>query len=300
MDSEATPFDAGGLAAGSGARRPPWTLFRKALGEAGFRPTKTRGQNFLIDPNVHAAIVRDAGIGKDDRVLEVGAGCGFLSCHIAEACGELLTVEIDSRLAEIAQRFLAPYDNVRVLVADALAKKHALHPDLAEALQRFSPYHLVANLPYNIAAPLVAVLARSSYAPESITVLVQREVAERLSAQPGDGAWGAISARLALRYRSRLGRDVGPQLFWPRPRVESAVVHLARRDDVPAEDGLEDLERLIETAFRHPRRQLPGALEEFFGSKAEVGRVLSDLEIDPQIRPGELTRTDLIRLASSL
>jgi len=289
-----------GLSAGAGARRPPWSAFRDALTEAGFRPTRTRGQNFLVDPNVHAAIVRDAAVQEGERVLEVGTGCGFLSVHLAEAGVELLTVEIDPRLAEIAGRFLSPYPNVRVLVADALAGKHRLDPALEASLRDFTPYHLVANLPYSIAAPLVAVLARSSFAPRSFTVLVQKEVALRLSARPGDGSWGALSARLAARYEGELGRDVGAQLFWPRPRVESAVVHLRRRDDVPGEGLLEALERVIEVAFRHPRRQLPGALEGLYGSKAEALRVLEGLEIDSRNRPGDLSRGDLLRLAGTL
>ena len=289
-----------GLSAGAGARRPPWSAFRDALTEAGFRPTRTRGQNFLVDPNVHAAIVRDAAVQEGERVLEVGTGCGFLSVHLAEAGVELLTVEIDPRLAEIAGRFLSPYPNVRVLVCDALAGKHLLDPVLEASLRDFTPYHLVANLPYSIAAPLVALLARSSYAPESLTVLVQKEVALRLSACPGDGSWGALSARLAVRYETELGRDVGAQLFWPRPRVESAVVHLRRRAEIPEAGVLEALERVIEAVFRHPRRQLPGALEGLFGSKAAALQVLQGLEINSRNRPGDLSRGDLLRLAATL
>jgi len=288
------------LAARPGGVRPAWSVFKDALTRVGFRPTRTRGQNFLIDPNVHAAIVRDAGVGPGDHVLEVGAGCGFLSCSLANAGVELLTVEIDPRLAEIAREFLAPYPNVRFLVGDALAGKHRIAAPLRKELEAFGEYHLVANLPYSIAAPLVASLARSSFPPESVSVLVQAEVADRLSARPGDRSWGALSARMALRYESARGRDVGSQLFWPRPRVESAMVHLRRRQDPPSPGLLEALERLIEGLFRHKRRQLTGALEGVVGSRAEAVRILEKLELDAQMRPAELSMADLERMASSL
>lgn len=288
------------LAAGVGGRRPAWSVFRDALERAGFRPTKTRGQNFLIDPNVHAAIVRDAEVQAGDRVLEVGAGCGFLSCHLAEAGVELLSVEIDPRLAAICQRFLAPYPKVQMWIGDALAGKHALAPGLLWLLEAFQPFHLVANLPYSISAPLVSVLSRLPEPPLSMSVLVQREVAHRLTAQPGERSFGALAARLALRYETRLGREVGPRLFWPRPRVDSAMAHLKRRSESIEPERLERIERVIEGVFRHPRRQLPGALEGVFGSKARAQEVLEGLKIESQKRPMELTLEELTQLAQHL
>ncbi|HPF14844.1 MAG TPA: rRNA adenine N-6-methyltransferase family protein, partial [Planctomycetota bacterium] len=137
--------------------RPPWKQFKEALQAQGFRPSRRFGQNFLLDENTARAIVADAGVVAGDRVLEIGTGCGFLTVHLAHAGVALLTVEIDPRLADVAESFLEPYANVRLVRGDALAGKHRLHPEV-EAWSEGGPWHLVANLPYAISGPLLALV----------------------------------------------------------------------------------------------------------------------------------------------
>ena len=281
--------------------RPPWSAFRAALDAEGFRPTKGRGQNFLLDPNVARAIAGDARVGVGDRVLEVGPGCGFLSVHLAELGVDLLAVEVDPRLARVAARFLADRGNVRLLVADVLAGKHRLAPVVSAALWRDGPWHLVSNLPYAIAGPLLAVLARVENPPRTMTVLVQREVAERLAARPGQRAWGALSAKLALAYRARLGRAVGAQLFWPRPRVRSAVVRLEARPGRALDaETLAAYDRLVEGLFQRRRKTLRTALAGVVGSRERAEGALAEAGIEPGLRPGSLDPEGLLDLAQAV
>jgi 16S rRNA (adenine1518-N6/adenine1519-N6)-dimethyltransferase len=285
------------LGALEGGRRPPWSAFRAALDTAGFRPSKTLGQNFLVDPNAARSIALDAGLAPGDRVLEIGAGCGFLTVHLAELGLEVLAVEIDERLLEVARRLLAGQARVRWLHADALAGKHRLAPALVAELPPAEPWHLVSNLPYSISAPLVAVLARLPNPPRSMTVLVQEEVARRLAAQPGEGEWGALTARLALRYRARAGRAVGAQLFWPRPRVASRVVglHLDSSEELGPED-LAAYDALVEALFQHRRKQLAGGLAEIVGRGPALALVAA-AGVEPRARPESLTPAQLLLLA---
>jgi len=281
--------------------RPRWELVRAALTQAGFRPSKSRGQNFLVDTNAARSIARDAGLGRGEWVLEVGAGCGFLTLHLVELGLEVLAVEIDARLQEVAARLLGERASVRWLVTDALASKHRLDPGLEAALPRSGPWHLVANLPYSISAPLLVVLARLPNPPHSMTVLVQEEVAARIADRAGGPAWGALGARLALQYRARAGRAVGAQLFWPRPRVASRVVHLSL---APLEAlGPQDLrayDRLVEALFQQRRKQLLGCVADLMGGREAARDLLAALGLDPRLRGEALAPRQLLDLARRL
>jgi len=279
------------------ARRPPWAEFRRALEQVGFRPTKARGQNFLLDGNIVRAIARDAGVGPGDRVVEIGAGCGFLTFELARLGVDLVSFEVDERLHRVASGFLRPFPDVRLVLDDCLPGKHELSPALQAALPRDRPWHLVSNLPYGIAAPLIGELGALEHRPASVTVLVQREVAERLLARPGEPAWGAISARLAPWYRGRLARDVPASLFWPRPRVASAVARLALRPDPePPPPGYA---ALVDGLLRHRRKQLRGALAQVVGDPHEADLRLQRAGLDPTRRPGELAPAELFRLVGT-
>ncbi len=286
-----------GAAAGRSAR-PPWREFRAALAAEGFRPSKGLGQNFLLDTNAARAIALDSGVGRGERVLEVGAGCGFLSVHLAELGVELLALEIDPRLARIAARFLAPNPNVRLLVCDALAGKHALSARLRSELPASDPWHLVSNLPYSISAPLLVLLSRLPNPPLTMCVLVQEEVARRIVAAPGDPEWGALSARLGARYRAWPGRRVEAQLFWPRPRVGSRVAHL-EQDPLPelvAED-LGPYDRLLDGLFQQRRKQLSTVLTALVGDRETARKSLQEAGVDPRRRPQELTPAEVLLLS---
>jgi 16S rRNA (adenine1518-N6/adenine1519-N6)-dimethyltransferase len=280
--------------------RAPWALFKAELEALGFRPTKTLGQNFLVDPNAARSLAEDAGLGQDDFVLEVGAGCGFVTLHLAERVGEVLAVEIDARLHEVAGRVLAGRANVRLLHADALASKHELTPAVRALLPAGRSWHLVANLPYSISAPLLVVLARLSEPPRSMSVLVQEEVAERVAARAGEEGYGPLGVRLALTYEAELGRRVGAQLFWPRPRVASRVVALRRRvGPAPSPEDIAAFDRLVSTTFQQRRKQIGTTLAGVLEGRGRVEEWLAQEGVDPRARVEELTPVQLLALARS-
>ncbi|MSR61092.1 MAG: ribosomal RNA small subunit methyltransferase A [Planctomycetes bacterium] len=283
----------------AGARRPPWAVFRAELEALGFRPTKTLGQNFLVDPNAARSIAVDAGLSPGTRVLEIGTGCGFLTLELADLGLEVLGVEIDERLLAVAQRLLAGRPNLRWLRTDALAGKHELAPALLAELSASEPWHLVANLPYSIAAPLLVLFSRLANPPRSMNVLVQEEVARRITAQPGESEWGVLTARLALLYRARAGREVKAQLFWPRPRVASRVAHLAL-DPVPGLTAadLKAFDRLAETLFQQRRKQIGTSLAGALG-RGPAERLLARAGIDARARPEVLRARELLELSRS-
>lgn len=267
--------------------RPPWSEFKGALESAGFRPSRRLGQNFLLDQNMARAIARDAKVKEDDVVLEVGPGCGFLSVHLAHAGTRLIACEIDERLFGIAGEFLEPYSNVTMLLADALASKHALSPELDALLPETSAWHVVSNLPYSISGPFLAILAQRAAPPRSITVLVQLEVGERLAASPATSAWGPLTIAVQSAYDVKLVRTVGPDLFWPRPRVSSAVMRLELRANLaPVEDRRRRL-ALARALFLHRRQSLGRVLRGQLGAP-ESEAALQELGLDPRDRAENL------------
>lgn len=284
---------------GGPARRPPWSAFRAALEGAGFRPSRRLGQNFLLDENMCRALVRDAGVGPGDFVLEVGAGCGFLTAHLAESGARVLAVEVDARLHAIASRFLGGRAGLELLLCDVLANKRELAPQVARLLPREAPWALVANLAYSISAPLMAVLSELEHPPGRMHVLVQREVAERIAAPPGDGERGSLSVKLQALYRAELGRAVPAGLFWPRPKVESRVLHLELRADAPAPELRRALDRLARALFQHRRQGVGRLLADATGEPAAARALCESSGIDSLRRPESLDERELLALASS-
>jgi 16S rRNA (adenine1518-N6/adenine1519-N6)-dimethyltransferase len=279
--------------------RPAWAEFRHALEEIGFRPSRRLGQNFLLDDNMARAIVRDAALEPGDVVLEVGPGCGFLTRHLAAEPVELVCVEVDERLLGVARRLCAGAANVRWLHADVLASKHALEPRVLALLPESGPWKLVANLPYSVSAPLLAVLAGLANPPRSMTVLVQREVAERITAAPGTADWGPLSIRLQLDHAVRLGRPVPAGLFWPRPEVESTLVHLERR---PADLGAAEraaLDAWVGRLFQRRRQALGRVLAEHVG-RPRAEEALRACGLEPTVRAETLDLATLRRLTGTL
>jgi 16S rRNA (adenine1518-N6/adenine1519-N6)-dimethyltransferase len=264
--------------------RPPWTVFKAALEEKGFRPSRGLGQNFLLDENMVRAIVRDSGVRPDDRVLEVGAGCGFLSLHLVDAGVDLLAVEIDERLLPIAERLVSARGRARFLRADILAGKHALAPEVERELPAEGGWHLVSNLPYSIAGPLLALLAARPNPPATMTVLVQREVAERIAAEPGTREWGPLSIRLQARYAPSILRKVPPDLFWPRPKVESAVARLVRRTPAWEAEELASLDRLAGELLGTRRQSLGRVLGRSLGDRETARAAIERTGIEPSVR----------------
>jgi 16S rRNA (adenine1518-N6/adenine1519-N6)-dimethyltransferase len=280
--------------------RGPWSRFKAALDAAGFHPSRRFGQNFLLDENMVRAIVRDAGVAAGDTVLEVGAGCGFLTHHLAAAGVKLTSVEVDRRLWAIATELCSGSGSVHIVRGDVLAGKQALNPEVRALLPDEGPWHVVANLPYSISAPLLVVLAALPNPPTSMTVLVQKEVAERIAAGPGVKAWGPLSIRLQLDHDVELVRRVGPELFWPRPRVDSAVLRLDRRQNPLAPSVRSALDSLVHVLFQRRRQALGRVLGEHVGDRAAAKGMLRELGIDPQRRAETLELAELASLAQAL
>jgi len=291
-------------------RRPPWERFRAALDARGFRPSRRLGQNFLLDDNQAFAIARDAGFERGDFVLEVGAGCGFLSIHLLELGARLLAIEIDPRLAEVAREFIDQHGGqaqAELLLTDVLAGKHELSPEVCSRLPDAGAWHLVSNLPYSVSAPVLSLCADREPAPTSMTVLVQREVAERVAARPDSRAWGPLSITLQVGYDARILRSIGPASFWPRPQVDSAVVQLRRRADRPPAAERARLRELVGGLFHRRRQTLGRVLGDLLkpagggrGGRERAEAVLAELGMEPGIRAEVLSIADLRSLCEAI
>jgi 16S rRNA (adenine1518-N6/adenine1519-N6)-dimethyltransferase len=250
--------------------RPPWSQIQTRLSELGFAPAKQRGQNFLVDEGDVRAIAAWAAPEPGETVLEVGVGLGFLTRHLVAAGARVVGVEIDPRLIALARALFPELESVRFVECDALSGKHALAPALLEQVPRQGPWMVCANLPYNIASPLLALLSDLEPPPRAMTVLVQAEVAERLAAAPGQPAWGALGARLSATYRARIVRRVPAAHFRPRPRVESAVVRLEARQPGAPSPGPE-FGRLLAALFSQRRKTLKHPLAAYLEGRVAPG-----------------------------
>ena len=272
--------------------RPPWAEFKGALEQAGFHPSRRLGQNFLLDDNMARAIAGDAGVTPGRFTLEVGPGCGFLSVHLAHAGARLLCVEIDPRLAPIARGFLAPYPDAEVIEADVLASKSALAPEVLARLPEDGEWTLCANLPYSISGPFLATVAQLQHPPSRVACLVQKEVAERLASAPGEAEWGPLSAAFQEAYDVRLGRSVPPQLFWPRPKVDSAVFVAELRADLAAPEERACRMQFSRDLMQRRRKSLRRVLSDLVGGD-RAGRALEALGLDPLRRAETLSVQEL-------
>ncbi|MCU1492655.1 MAG: rsmA [Acidimicrobiaceae bacterium] len=228
---------------------------RRLLETNGLAPTKSLGQHFVVDPNTVERIARLAGVGPGDRVVEIGPGLGSLTLALAATGAEVTAVEIDARLVKVL-RTVVP-ESVRIIQADAL------QAPWSEILDDRGPWTLVANLPYNVATPLVVGLLESVPQITRILVMVQREVAERLAAAPGGKEYGAVSVRVAYFAVARLAGQISAEVFHPRPNVASALVEIVRRDEPavdPASAGYEEIGALVRAGFAGRRKMLRRAL----------------------------------------
>jgi 16S rRNA (adenine1518-N6/adenine1519-N6)-dimethyltransferase len=265
------------------------TTVRSLLADHGLRPSRALGQHFLADPNTARRIVRLAGIESGDRVLEIGPGLGSLTLALADAGARVVALELDRHLAPVLEETVAASDTVRVEVGDALEVDF-------DGLLDDGPWHSVSNLPYNVAAPVVARLLDDFPRVEHLMVMVQREVGERLAAGPGDAAYGALSVKVAFHADARLVGTVPPTVFVPPPKVESALVRITRRSapavDVPSTDRLF---ALVRAGFAHRRKMLRRALQPVLGDRTTP--MLTAAGIDPAARAETLSLTDWAALA---
>ena len=224
-----------------------------------FHFQKKFGQNFLIDTHVLERIISEAGVTKDDFVVEIGPGIGTMTQYLCEAAGAVAAVEIDKNLIPILHDTLSEYDNVEIINEDILKVDIAA---LAEEKNGGKPIKVVANLPYYITTPIIMGLFESHVPIESITVMVQKEVADRMQCGPGTKDYGALSLAVQYYAKPEIVANVPPNCFMPRPSVGSAVIRLTRHEKPPVEVADEKLMfRLIRASFNQRRKTLVNGLK---------------------------------------
>lgn len=281
------------------------TRTRAIMEKYGIRTKKSFGQNFLTDLNVLKNIVEAADINKGDNVIEIGPGIGALTEQLAQAAGEVVALEIDQDLIPVLGEVLAPYDNVKVLNQDVL---QANLPELIK--QEFTdparPIKVVANLPYYITSPILMNLLASPVEWAKICVMMQKEVAQRLTAKPGTKRYGALTLAIEYQMQAKIAFEVSRRVFVPSPNVDSAIVVLSPRDQPLAVEPFDKnkLFGFIRGCFAHRRKSLWNNLQSVVGKepavKEQLQAVLAALEISPQIRPEKLTLAQFIALANAI
>lgn len=276
VSSDARPEDAG--TAGEVLLGP--AEVRDLAARLDLRPTKQWGQNFVIDPNTVRRIVRTAGVGPEDVVVEVGPGLGSLTLALLPRVRQVTAVEVDPVLARQLPETVAALaptlaDRLAVLPTDALRVRELPDPQ---------PTALVANLPYNVAVPVVLHLLEVLPTLRRVLVMVQLEVAERLAAAPGSKVYGVPSVKAAWYAEVRLAGRVGRTVFWPAPNVDSGLVAMERRDPPATPASRREVFAVVDAAFAQRRKTLRAALSGWAGSAARAETVLRRAGVDPSQR----------------
>jgi len=265
---------------------------RELAAQLDLKPSKSLGQNFVIDSNVCTKIVRTAGVTSDDIALEIGPGLGSLTLAMLEVAKSVIAVEIDPRLAQqlpitVAEHFEHP-ENLTVINKDALAVN-----DLPVA-----PTVLVANLPYNVSVPVLLHLLEKFPTLRTGVVMVQAEVADRLAAKPGGKEYGIPSVKAAWWAEVKNVGTVSRSIFWPAPNVDSKLVGFTRRETAGSEESREKVFTIIDAAFAQRRKMLRSALSSLYGSSSAAEAILIQAGIDPTLRGEALQVESFCKIAA--
>ncbi|MEA2506251.1 MAG: rRNA (adenine1518-N6/adenine1519-N6)-dimethyltransferase [Actinomycetota bacterium] len=266
-----------------GARR-----LREVLARHGVTPKKSLGQNFVVDPNTIRKIVELAEVSNDDRVLEIGAGAGSLTLGLAAVALQVTAVEVDPRLLPVLMDTLGPVENVKLVAGDALKLP----------LDSFEAGALVANLPYNVATPLVLRVLREAPDVERLTVMTQREPGDRLSAGPGSKAYGHVSLMVEYFGQARVVSSVSRRAFYPVPNVDSVIVRIDRKQEALPEHR-EWLFAVIRAGFSQRRKTLRNALASVAGVDAAEAAIAAT-GIGATARAEQLGLEDFLALSQAL
>jgi len=291
------------------AERQTLTFLQRRFQQAGIVPRTDLGQNFMIDMNLQRVLLDTAQIGRDDVVLEVGTGTGGLTMQMAPLAAAVISVEVDRDLHQLAGEELFHFSNVTLLHTDILQTKSRLEPSVLEAVERQLKavpgrrFKLVANLPYNVATPLISNLLDLERPPFTMTITVQKEVADRMVAQPGGKEYGALAIWIQSQCRAEIVRLLSPSVFWPRPKVSSAFVQITLdetlRQRIPDRAFFHDF---VRSMFCHRRKVLRGELlsaqKQF--NKAQVDELLAGLGLEPTLRAERLDRDEMLRLCEAV
>lgn len=260
---------------------------------------KNLGQNFLIDDEAVNGIVEAAKVSKDDLIIEIGPGLGTLTKELLDRAGKVICIELDKRMIEILNDRFSMYDNFKVLNEDVLKV------DLKNLIskEKIIITKIVANLPYYITTPIIMKLLEERLDIETITVMIQKEVADRLVTNPGTGDTGAITYAIHYYTEPKRVLEVPNTAFIPAPKVNSTVINLTilKEPKVKVQDEAKLFE-LIKTAFMQKRKTLLNALSNSnkYGSKEEISKVLESLEIDSRVRPEKLTLEEFAKITETI
>jgi 16S rRNA (adenine1518-N6/adenine1519-N6)-dimethyltransferase len=276
--------------------------------QQGFHPRHDLGQNFLIDLNLIEFVVREAELDMDDVVLEIGAGTGGMTTFLAREAGAVVSVEIDPNMYALASEATASYRRVTLLNCDALKSKNTLAPEvLAAVAERRAElpegnFKLVANLPYSVATPVVSNLVATELPWERMVITIQYELAERMVAEPGSDAYGALSVWLQSQCEVKIRKKLGPNVFWPRPKVDSAIVKITRDDALRSTiDDRAFFHEFIRGLFSQRRKVLRGTLAGLYRNqlkKPEVDAILAEEGLVATTRAEEMTPVQLVQLSN--
>ena len=293
------------------ADRQTRTHLMKLFSQHGFFPRGDLGQNFLIDLNIVQYVADQAFIGPDDVVLEVGTGTGGLTTFLAREAADVVTVEYDEKVFGLAQQMLDGLRNVTLIHADALKSKNQLNPDvLAVVEEKLSvdpdrKLKLVANLPYDVATPIISNLVATDLPWVGMVVTIQLELAQRMAAPPNAGSnFGALSVWLQSQCQIKLLKKLGPQVFWPRPNVDSAILSI--RPDRERRALITDrafFHELVRGVFTQRRKHLRVVLGSYFKGQLDrevIDGVLAELGLKPDVRAETLEVETFVSLSNRL
>lgn len=269
---------------------------RDLIRAEGFRFDKSLGQNFVFDGNLLGAIAADAGVCKDDTVVEIGTGAGTLTAALAERAGRVVSFEVDERLRDILSLSLQGRDNVEVVFRDVLRMKDCEIETLTGG-----PFRVVANLPYCVTSPMIMRFVESALPVTGITVMVQKEVADRLCAAPATPDYAAITLAVRIFGDARVTRTVSRKMFMPPPNVDSAVVRIDRAEDRLAGENVPFVKKLVRAGFAMRRKTLVNNLCSALSlprEKAEAAVVAAGFS--PMVRGETLSLEDYVALVHSV
>lgn len=278
--------------------------------QVGITPKTRHGQNFLIDLNLLDLLFESARIGPEDVVLEVGTGTGSLTAKLARAAAAVVSVELDPQMHQLASEELVQYDNVTLLRRDALKNKNRLNPDvLAAVRERLEEapgrrFKLAANLPYNIATPIISNLLACELPPATMTVTIQKELGDRIVARPSTKDYGALSVWVQSQCEAEIVRVMPPSAFWPRPKVYSAIVQIRLRPDwrerIP---DLEFFHSFARSMFFHRRKFLRSVILSGYKGrldKPQVDAIMAELGFNETTRAEQLEVPAMLRLCEAI
>jgi 16S rRNA (adenine1518-N6/adenine1519-N6)-dimethyltransferase len=287
----------------------PQTLsfLKQRFAEVGIEPQTKHGQNFLIDLNLQHMIADTAKLTEQDVVLEVGTGTGALTDLMALEAAHVVTVEIDERMYQLASEELVDVDNVTQLQMDALRNKNNFAPELLDELEKQlaavpdSRLKLVANLPYNIATPVISNLLRTRVVPHTMVVTIQKELGERMIAKPSTKDYSALSVWMQCQCDVSIVRIMPPSVFWPRPKVQSAIMEIVvdteRRERIADREFFHTFARSL---FRHRRKFLRTVLITAFKKqlgKTVIDEVMAEMQLAANARAEELAVPTILTLS---